>query len=253
MLLNLPISLSGPGGWADHLQKNNGVGVWDWQNYGLSAQGQEGMLGVGDEMVPLGIDHGIPDEVILWSTQGQPIYPSLDAGLRAWGGAVTDADHEWSNFLGMPPTMGIDEAPFWNFQVIRDESVPGLSQLSGNSEMPPTSVGTYNQTILWSASWNAWDGAPQDQPDLWSISLCAVMVGSHECGSGKRQTVDITPRRVQNFVFVPGMRYDWKNVEVASGKIIAQGTVSADSMGLVTIKKFVVSPTGNRLIISKHK
>ncbi len=242
--LNLPISLSGPGGWADHLQKNNGAGVWDWQNYGLSAQGQKGVLGLGDEMAPLGIDHGIPDEVILWSTQGQPIYPSLDAGLRAWGGAVTDADHEWSNFLGMPPTMGIEEAPFWNFQVMRDESVPGLSNLSGNSKMPPTSVGTYNQTILWSASWNAWDGAPQDQPDLWSISLCAVTVGSHECGSGERQTVDITPRRVQNFVFVPGMRYDWKNVEVASGKIIAQGTVSANSRGLVTIKKFVVSPDG---------
>jgi len=251
--LNLPISLSGPAGWADHLQKYNGVGVWNWQNHQVTTTAQGLAQRLGDEMAPFGIDFGIPDDIILWKTQGQPIYSILNARLRAWGGVVTESGHEFSNFLGMPPTMGINQSPFWDFLVVRDESVPGLSNLSGNSRIPPITTGTYNQTILWSASWNPWDGAPKDQPNSWSISLCSIAVGSHECSSGVTQTVDITPRRLQKFIISPGIQYDWKNIRIKDGLLINQGTVKADAMGLVTVKRFLVSPTGNRLVLTRHK
>lgn len=249
--LNLPVSLSAPAGWAGHLQRYNGVGVWDWQNYlafaslpGLTQRQRE-------NTAPFGIDHGIPDEVIIWATQGQPVYPALDAGRLAWAGAVTDTDHEWANFLGLPPTMGNSQAPFWNFQVIREESVPGLSKLSGNAALPPDAPGSYNQTILWSASWNPWDGAPVDQPDRWIISLCSVAAGSQTCGSGELQTVDITPRRLQNFVVLPNEVYNWENRSVADNRLITSGTVTADDLGLVTVRDFEVSPAGNRLVLTK--
>lgn len=249
--LNLPISISSVAGWADHLQKYNGVCVWDWQNYESITTGPGLTKRLGEDMVPFGIDHGLIDKVILWSTQGQTIYPILDAGLRAWSGVVTNTDHEWSNFLGMPPTMGLDKEPFWNFQVIRDESVPGLSNLSGNSELPPSSTGAYNQTILWSASWNPWDGAPQDRPGRWSISLCAVAIGKPVCGSGKTQTVDITPRRVQNFVILAKEKIKWENQSIVDGRVISSGTVTADDLGLITVRNFKVSPSGNRLVLMR--
>jgi hypothetical protein len=203
---------------------------------------------------------------VLFPTQGQRLYPLLVTSPRAWAGAVTTAEHEWSVFgWPLPNLVKLDTgkelpkeqpgpAPFWNLTAIRDETVPGLSNLSSNNPNVPDVPTTYNQTILWSASWNAWDGAPVDQPNLWKMSLCAVADGQQQCGSGKTQTVDITPRRLQHFVVSDGQKYDWENhlVGKGEGQLIASGTVTAQG-SLLTIYGVQVSPGGNRLVIRAHK
>lgn len=255
--LNLPISISAPGGWADPLQKYNGTGAWDWQDLADSAAATNLQSRLWDEMAPLGVVHGSNDHVVLWSTQGQPFYTAFNTGRRPWGGSITSHDHQWEYFRGLPPSLAdlgwtsiAPYRPFWNLKVIRDETVPGLSNLSGNSSIPPGGSGNiYNQTIKWSSSWDPWDGPPIDRTDQWQISLCSVASGSKDCGTGEDQTVDVTPRRVQHFQIVPGQVYRWENRRATNTNLIASGTVTADSNGMITITGFKVTAKGNQLVI----
>jgi pimeloyl-ACP methyl ester carboxylesterase len=246
--LNLPVQLTAPGFWGDHLQVYDGTGVWDWQNHQQNVHIRQA-----DEIVPIGFAHGRSDMVIEWPTQGQPMYGAFNAGLRAWGGAITNDDHTWIGFQGLPPGLvGTHEYnPFNDFTVVRNETVPGLSNASTDSSLHPTHDSTYNNALSWSSSWNPWDGPPVDQPDLWQISLCSVDSSQYiyACGTGIEQTVNVTPRRIQNFLVVSGAEYYWENHSVLDGDIIESGTVTASDIGLITVKGFWVSPTGNRLMI----
>jgi len=248
--LNLPVVINAPANWADRLKKYNGIGVWDWQNYQDSLSALRLASRRADDIVPFGIDHGIPDHAILFSTQGRPTYSALGLGQWPWAGIVNLADHEWSQFAGLPPSMmAINGIPFWNLQVRRDETVPGLSNLSGYSPLPPLEPSSYNLTLKWSSSWDAWDGAPIDTAHLYRISLCSITVHSQICGTGQTQTVDITPRRVQQFKTVAYALYDWENRQVSDSMLVASGRVMADKDGLITIPGFEVSPSGNRLVL----
>jgi pimeloyl-ACP methyl ester carboxylesterase len=256
--LNLPVFSAALNGWAAGLQQHNGAGVWDWQNYlaNLAGQGSlpaSSLVQRAEDIVPLGIDMGIKDTTIIYDPQGRPVFLSLEAGLRTWGGAATNLTHQWSEFAYPLPSLVKNPAPFWNFTVVRSETVPALSALSANPALPPDSPTTYNQTILWSSSWDAWDGAPVDQLDLWQMSFCAVAAGEHTCGSGADQTVTITPRRVQRFTLTPLAKYTWENRRVSDGALVANGTVTAGADGLITVPSFQVSPAGNRLVLKPEK
>lgn len=62
-------------------------------------------------------------------------------------------------------------------------------------------------------------------------------------------TVNVTPRRCQNFSPIPGTEYRWTNT---SGEgLIQEGTVEADQWGLVTLEAIIVSKAKNRLLITK--
>ncbi|HEX9012180.1 MAG TPA: hypothetical protein VF813_01645 [Anaerolineaceae bacterium] len=252
--LNLPVAIDAPAGWAGPIQKYAGVGVWDWQNLLASASG--GIAGrLADDMALLGIIHGYRDHVLPWASQGEAVPGAFDLGRRAWGGMVTDDDHYWMYYLGLPPSFGargadkIAHFPFWRFKVIRDETVPGLSYTSGDTAYSSAGPAQYNQTVMWSSSWNRWDGIPSDQQELWQVSLCAVAAGSQTCGTGLPQTVDVTPRRVQHFVITPGTTYSWENRQVSDDALVESGIVQADADGLLTVTGFKVSPAGNRLLI----
>ena len=246
---NLPVILRAPGNWAALLAAYQGTGVYSWQNHqaNLTARAEDGF-------VPLGIGHGRNDTVIEWSTQGQPVYAALNRVAGAWGGAIVDADHTWLNFGGLPPTLGTDNSlsPFQNFTVVRNETVPGLSNNSGSLALPPTTAGGYNQNVRWSASWDAWDGAPVDTAAQWAMSFCYKDPDPYAtaCGTGTPLTVDITPRRVQQFPLVAGAEYTWENRRVAGGGLVASGVVTASGSRRLTVPGFQLeAPGGNRLIL----
>jgi len=236
---NLPVENRGV--YAAHLARFDGTGVWDWQNH--RAQLVER---AGDEVAFVALAHGTEDNVISWSSQGQPAYGPFHESGRAFSGAVVDADHTWIGFHGMGPTVGEHweglGTPFHDFQVVGDETLPGLAHASGGLPVPPETTGGYNLTLDWSASWNAWDGAPVDTAEEWGISLRTT--------DGSTQTVDVTPRRVQNFGITAGARYDWENREVNGDALRASGTVTADEHGLVTVPAVEVTPEGTRLRIA---
>jgi pimeloyl-ACP methyl ester carboxylesterase len=261
-ILNLPVSLSAPGNWAAPILQYNGVGVWDWQNM------QENLIGSSDsgknmgwlakrmaqDLTPMGFLFGVPDDMIPFTSQAKPFIKALNDSRQVWGGLINGESHKWQGWIGLPVSFNPlkNKGPFWNFSVVRNETMPGLSNLSSNRSLPPNGEGSFNQTILWSSSWDDWDGKPVDEPDRWQISLCSTNQADPAC-KGKEQKVDVTPRRVQKFLIVPGLAYDWINISIPSGKVLKSGTVMADQYGLITVKGFYVSAEGNRLVIRPHK
>ncbi len=241
---NLPVTIAAPGDWAAPLQSDNGTGVWTWQNHQAQLVARRGR-----DATPLGIAHGVEDNVIEWSTQGQPVYPALDSSRQVWGGSAVAGGHSWTGFGGSLYNLAPDTrpggslVPFFNFLPRRNETAP----------LPPTDVGDYNLGVRWSASWDAWDGAPVDTPTQWAMSFCHRDVDpyNNECGSGQPLTVDITPRRVQHFPRVAGASYRWENRRVRDGALVDSGVVTADSDGLITVPAFALNdPAGNRLILA---
>jgi PKD repeat protein len=237
--LNLPVELAAPGGWGSGLSRYNGVGVWDWQSHRTQIASR-----TGDDAVPFGIAHGRQDIAIEWPTQGRPFYAAANAAARSWGGAVVDADHTWLSFVGLPPNLAVDGSlvPFEGFGVVLHETVPGLANASSDLALPPPDAGPpggYNQAIQWSASWDAWDGAPVDTTAEWGISLRSSDASTH--------TADVTPRRLQHFSVTAGSTFSYENVTISDGGTRQVGAVRADASGLVTLPAMQATPGGNRL------
>ena len=68
-------------------------------------------------------------------------------------------------------------------------------------------------------------------------------------------TVDITPRRCQNFHPAVGTKVHWENWDYSNLQEpakVAEGDVTVDQYGLVTIPKFLVGRNGlgNRLVLT---
>jgi len=244
---NLPIETQAPNGWADHLARHNGTGVWDWQNHQQQLVSQRG-----DDMAHISLAHGTLDNVIAWSTQGQPAYEPFYLGRRAFSGATEAADHTWLGYSGLGPNVQDYNytGPFYGWTAVRDESLPGLTYASGSSSVPPPGAGaSYNLNLEWSASWYNWDGAPIDTADEWRISLRTLVLSVSEGSVGSTQTVDVTPRRLQTFHIVPADACAWENRRVGDNGLVASGTVIADAAGLITVPAFQVTSGGNRLIL----
>lgn len=225
--LNLPVELRGPD--SAPLSRYQGTGVWDWQNLGDQLAARRG-----DEMAFITVAHGTQDIVIDWQTVAQPAYANFYTGRRAFMAEIVPADHTW---------LGFREHPDWPFDLMtfrRDETFPALTYASDSLGVPPDGVGGYNTTLEWSSSWHAFAGAPIDTPQQWAVVLRS-MTGD--------QTVDVTPRRVRQFVITPGAVFDWQNIRLDNYAIVQQGTVTADADGLITVEGVSVSPGGNQLVV----
>ncbi len=243
---NLPVVVAAPNGWADALQPYAGVGIWDWQNLirDLTVRGHA-------PMTPLGLDFGINDTAVPWSAQGEPFFVPLDASRQSWGAIVGEDGHTWGAYRGLPPNLRLDSAnvPFAGLQVVRNESTPGFSQASADPSLPPSAIGRFHHTLLWSATWLPWDGAPLDTSHQWQVSLCAVATDATACGGGETQQVTVTPRRLQHFAPVAGAAYTWENWSISVGAVAARGVITAGVDGLLTTPPVTVGPTGNRLLL----
>ena len=237
---DLPTEFNAPNGYADHLQTSAGGSVWDWQDHQTQLISRRGM-----EFAPFGIDHGLLDTIIEWQTQGQPVYEFLDGSSICWAGEVLNVAHISSGQSTLPGALQDDGTgvPFLGWQAQINESVPGLSETSDASPLPPTAVTKFNDEIEWSASWNDWDGPPIDQADLWQISL--------RTNDATTLTTRVTPRRLQNFEVIPGAAYRWGAEDIDTGLEISSGTIRADADGLLTSAALQVTPIGTRVTFEK--
>ena len=64
-------------------------------------------------------------------------------------------------------------------------------------------------------------------------------------------TVDITPRRVQQFKPAPGTQVRWTNRSLAADGAAASGTATVDQLGLITLPGMNVGKSKNRITISQ--
>lgn len=242
----LGVRSEGPEAAAAKLGRSDGTPVFEWQRHGRQIRDR-----LADEVAPFGISHGRLDTVLAWPIQGRPVYAELDAGRRAWAGAMLDAEHTWAAFNGLPPTLGADRslAPFKGFKVRKDETVPGLSGSTGNAPLPPPDppapLPAYNTHFEWSASWHPWHERPVDEPSRWCMSLRTT--------DGRTVGVGVTPRRTQAFRPAPGSK--WRSIATYLGPTPAgappSGTappIAADADGLLLVP-VDVTPEGVRLCL----
>ncbi len=225
--LELPIENRGPDAAA--LARYDGTSVWEWEALGDQLAARRG-----DDMAFISIVHGTLDTVIDWQSVAQPAYGHFYAGSRGFIGEIYEADHTW---------LGFRDHANWHFDWMDfplHESFPALARASASLPVPPPGPGGYNMTLEWSASNNDFAGPPVDTPDEWSIVLRS------QAGA---QTVDVTPRRLQQFTVQAGVPYTWENTRLDDGSVIQSGTVIADGDRLITIVGFQVGDGGNRLTI----
>lgn len=93
----------------------------------------------------------------------------------------------------------------------------------------------------------AWEtGDVVDQADRWEMTVFLVPAApKDEC------TVDVTPRRVQQFRLKPGQEVRWSNIALTDGRIVQSGKATADGHALVTLPQARVGKGKNRLQIEK--
>jgi hypothetical protein len=83
-----------------------------------------------------------------------------------------------------------------------------------------------------------------DTPKQWALTALLL-----ESAPKKECTVDLTPRRLQQFRAQPGQQLAWTNRSLAGGKVLQSGNVTADQWGLITIKDLIVTKGRSRLAI----
>jgi len=93
--------------------------------------------------------------------------------------------------------------------------------------------------------WESADEAIIDRPGTWSMVLRL-----NDSAPKEPCTVDVTPRRCQQFKAPVGRALTWRNVSMPDGRTIQEGQIKADEWGLATVPGVLVGKKGNRLTIA---
>jgi pimeloyl-ACP methyl ester carboxylesterase len=125
-----------------------------------------------------------------------------------------------------------------------DQSQPAFTRCSldddpGNGE-PQTgaSQGQSNQYLFWETS------DVVDTTERWEMT-----VGLIDRAPQDACTVDITPRRVQQFKPAPGTQVRWTNRSLAGGGGEAAGNATVDQLGLITLPGMKIGKGRSRITI----
>jgi predicted peptidase len=240
--LDLPVEIGGK--HAQHLTQYSGQSIWDWQNTQL--QNQQRM---GDEMAYLATAHGDQDIYVEWWTQGEPWYKQMQDSTKRGGSGWTqhNGGHDWMNFKGTNLNWGFltNQGAQWNFK--KNYSFPAFTRFSNNT------WSNHNLNIQYACPWN-YDFLGQiiDTPQEWSVLL---KLADHPSFSSQFNVpldsakVDVTPRRLQQFQVTAGASYFWEYKDEITGTKIADGAVTADGFGLITIPNLKLKNQARRLTI----
>ncbi len=99
-------------------------------------------------------------------------------------------------------------------------------------------VGAINAYTLWDPETSV------DRVDRWEMTVYLLSTAPEDSC-----TVDVTPRRCQNFDPVPGTVLNWTNTDVGTGAEIARGTAVVDEYGLVTLPGLTLTKAPTRIEI----
>ncbi|MDH4240041.1 MAG: hypothetical protein OEW48_10800 [Phycisphaerae bacterium] len=101
------------------------------------------------------------------------------------------------------------------------------------------SVGQINLYLYWDTE------TIVDTPARWEMTIAL-----NEKAPEDQCTVDITPRRLQQFKRQPEQKFRWTNS--SGGKKIQSGEVTTDKWGLITLRSVNVTKTSSRIVIFVH-
>jgi hypothetical protein len=235
----------------------NGTPIWNWMNAGWYAKNHA------DQDMPfLSMANGKLDGSIVFFPHAQFYNDMREAG-HAFVADFFDGGH--SSGSAFDPRFAT---------LLKNESIPALKNVSLDGDPgsihEPTGMtavvsndplaftgdpkGTINgyRLLEWSRSLKPFSktDAADDLVDLPSRYEMAFRV---EPSSPHPQAfIDITPRKLQQFVVTTAKAYYWENKNLSDNQIIQNGVAIAHGNGLITIPGFEVrqSQMGNKLIIT---
>jgi hypothetical protein len=223
-------------------QKYSGYTVTGWLNL------EKFLLDHPEVDMPwIGLSSGGRDGSVNWPAQGKNYYTNLDSSRRGWSGGVDgDGGHSCCSQYMTSLTPQTET-------IRKNNSYPAFSNVSINPSLPiPDNTASqdyhFNHKFMWSTPHYS-VGGYQDQVD--ELNRYEIVIAC----DGQIATADVTPRRLQNFVVIPGKDYIIKNTRTDDTNNVYQiDTVTADQHGLVTFRGFNVilgskTAGGSRLIM----
>jgi hypothetical protein len=277
----LTLGLIGPSPWADDLiaKYNGAIDVWSWLDHGTQMASHPE-----DERAPFGISCGQCDFTIPFCSQGENVLGKFVGAGQAWSGVATPDHHESELYLGL--SDGLSDAgaatPFYGYEVIRDESVPGFAQACASCVPPAQCSGVLQPDcafpvvcdqapppndctgqagsavplltrLTWGSSWNANVALPVP-PCITPHVLAPVQESATSWKielASKSGTIiaDVTPRRLQQFDALQGPFHADVIVDIsdpASVPVSPPLTVTVTD-GVITIHNVEISPCGTSI------
>lgn len=190
---------------------------------------------------------GRNDHVVGWQEK-VPLFQALNthrAGGAWYWDERTHTDNQ--NLTSWSPVQ-LDWKQLYRYRL--DRSFPALSNCSADSDpgdgSPGSgdSVGTFNGFVQW-------DEELVDTPHLWECVLRPrdLPTRSGSLAAGADITVDVTPRRLQQFLVSSRTSYHYTATDVATGAFLTGGLLDPDETFLLTVPTVPVRPGGTRLAI----
>lgn len=225
------------GDTATDLPSDDGIPVYERLNAAIMA----GRLGT-REAAPILSFSGRAD-----TTMGWPEKVSFYAATEAnrLGGV-----HIWDQRAhggpgGMDPMGSLSEL----FRYRLDRSWPAFSNASCNQDpgngdpAVGDSIGSINGFMDWDTS------SVADYVDRWEVVLGTRPIETRggTWPAPESVTVDVTPRRLRNFVVTPGQTLEWNVKRLADQRIVQAGQAVVDTTGHVTIPGVMVDGGGSLL------
>lgn len=190
---------------------------------------------------------GRNDHVVGWEEK-LPLFAALNTH-RAGGAWYWDERTHFDNQnLTTWAPVQLDWQQLYRYRL--DRSYPALSNCSANSDPGDGTsasgdpVGTINGFVQW-------DEELVDTRERWECVLrpreLQTLDGS--LAPAGDVTVDVTPRRLQNFLVSSRTGYHYTVTDATTGEFVAGGTIDADALFLLTVPAVPVRPGGSRLAI----
>ncbi len=201
-----------------------------------------------------------------------------DDGAIGWQQAVSffqalqDTKRPHAVFWGMrghgtpPPSLRIDEQRSQSFRL--DQTLPAFTKCSLDDDLGTgtklaepkefknregkvqkdafdgDSEGYFNAHLRWETA----EDKVVDQSGVWEMTfLLDKWCPADQC------SVNVTPRRCQQFRAKPGQAFAWTATPVVGEGQAQSGTAKADDNGLVTLEKVIVYKTGSRVRLTSAR
>lgn len=232
----------------DNLPTRHGTNAYNWTNIPWVAMHYQAI-----DFPPVIATHGVHDDISNMRMH-RNLYNTYQKTRQLVFGRWADAEH-----AAILEDSAIVPGNYLRFK--KNEFFPVFTNASQNNnygqldlvdtastgpfwaQPKSDSAGVINAYFDWTSSLHDMGLPNDDMVD--NTDTLSVTIKS----SRPNTTVEITPRRIQHFQIVKNKVYKWENMDITTAKIIDSGFVTPDEYMLITIPKFVVTQTGNKLII----
>ena len=238
---NIPTNLDGNIGVYDAFS-------WTWRLQNLQQSGYDWPFTI--------IVSGKSDTLAEWEEK-PGLYHQLDSARTGFALYWDGRTHEnWSDTVHFRYSEHLSPSYLARFR--NDQSFPAFSGTDLDIITPGRQPDPGNGDPIDGDPWGTWGGYLEwdtesivDTSDRWAVTMWVVYqsIYPNDIPDADTILVNVTPRRLQQYQPQTGYTYSWSFVKVSSDDTLQQGTVVADSSGLITVPDLLLIKEPVRLTI----